>query len=48
VRDYTKPITKIKMVIKGVHRGTQFRDTCISLVKLRAPLGKKPEVHGAR
>jgi hypothetical protein len=48
VRDYTKPITKIKMVIKGVHRGTQFRDTCISLVKLRSPLGKKPEVHGAR
>jgi hypothetical protein len=48
VRDYTKPITKMKMVIKGVHRGTQFRDTCISLVKLRAPLGKKPEVHGAR
>jgi hypothetical protein len=48
VRDYTKPVTKIKMVIKGVHRGTQFRDTCISLVQLRAPLGKKPEVHGAR
>lgn len=48
LRDYTKPVTKIKMVIKGVHRGTQFRDTCISLVKLRAPLGKKPEVHGAR
>jgi hypothetical protein len=48
VRDYTKPITKIKMVIKGVHRGTQSRDTCISLVKLRAPLSKKPEIHGAR
>ena len=48
VRNYSKPVTKIKLVIKGVHRGTQFRDTCISLVKLRAPLGKKPEVHGAR
>ena len=48
VGDYTKPVNKIKMVIKGVHRGTQFRDTCISLVKLRAPLSKKPEVHGAR
>jgi len=48
VRDYTKPVTKIKMVIKGVHRGTQFRDTCISLVELRAPLSKKPEIHGAR
>jgi hypothetical protein len=48
VRDYTKPVNKIKLVIKGVYRGTQFRDTCISLVKLRAPLTKKPEVQGAR
>jgi len=48
VRDYTKPVNKIKLVIKAVHRGTQFRDTCISLVELRAPLAKKPEVHGAR
>src|SRR5882724_7225809 len=48
VRDYTKPVIKIKIVIKGVHRGTQFRDTCISFVELRAPLSKKPEVHGAR
>ena len=48
VRDYTKPVGKIKLVIKGVYRGTQFRDTCISLVELRAPLAKKPEVHGAR
>jgi hypothetical protein len=48
VRDYTKPVNKIKLVIKGVHRGTQFRDTCISLVKLRAPLAKKPEIQPAR
>jgi hypothetical protein len=48
VRDYGKPVNKIKIVIKGVHRGTQFRDTCISLVELRAPLSKKPEVQGAR
>jgi len=48
VRDYTKPVNKIKMVIKGVHRGAQFRDTCISLVELRAPLSKKPETQGAR
>jgi len=48
VGDYTKPVNKVKLVIKGVHRGTQFRDTCISLIKLRAPLSKKPEVHGAR
>src|SRR6266545_2773241 len=48
VGDYANPVNKIKLVIKGVHRGTQFRDTCISLIKLRAPLSKKPEVHGAR
>ncbi len=48
VRDYAKPVNKIKMVIKGVHRGTQFRDTCISLVELRAPLSKKPKIQGAR
>jgi hypothetical protein len=47
-RDYTKPVNKIKLAIKGVHRGTQFRDTCISLVELRAPLAKKPEIQGAR
>jgi hypothetical protein len=48
VRDYSKPVNKIKLVIKGVHRGTQSRDTCISLVELRAPLSKKPEIHTAR
>jgi hypothetical protein len=48
VRDYDKPVNKIKLVIKGVHRGTQFRDTCISLVELRAPLTKKPEIQAAR
>lgn len=48
VRDYSKPVDKVKLVIKGVHRGTQFRDTCISSVELRAPLSKKPEIHGAR
>jgi hypothetical protein len=48
VRDYTKPVNKIKLAIKGVHRGTESGNTCISLVELRAPLAKKPEVRGAR
>ncbi len=48
VRDYNKPVHKVKLVIKGVHRGTQFRDTCISLVRLRAALSQKPEVKPAR
>jgi hypothetical protein len=48
IRDYAKPINKVKMVIKAVHHGTQFHDTCISLVQLRAALAQKPEVTGAR
>src|SRR5436190_6339710 len=48
VREYTKPVNKIKLIIKGVYRGTQFRDTCMSLVELRAPLTKKPEIQAAR
>jgi hypothetical protein len=48
VRDYTKPVSKIKLVIKSVHRGTQFRDTCVSLVELRAALANKPEIQPAR
>jgi hypothetical protein len=48
VRGYTKPVNKIKLTIKGVHRGTQFHDTCISLVELRAALANKPEIKPAR
>jgi hypothetical protein len=48
VRDYVKPISKIKLVIKAVHNGKQFRDTCISLLELRAALANKPEIQPAR
>jgi hypothetical protein len=48
VRGYTKPVKKVKLVIKAVHRGSDFHDTCISLVQLRAALATKPEVHPAR
>lgn len=48
VRDYAKPVTQVKMVIKAVHHGTEFHDTCISLVRLRAALSNKPEVQAAR
>ena len=48
VRNYTKPVKKVKLVIKAVHRGTESHDTCISLVQLRAALATKPEVKGAR
>ena len=48
VRDYNKPVNKVKLVIKAVHHGTQFHDTCISLVELRAALSQKPEIQPAR
>lgn len=48
VRGYTKPVTTVKLVIKGVHRGTKDRDTCIAQVEVRAKLEKKPEIRGAR
>ena len=48
VADYTKPVIKIKLVIKEIYPGSKFQDTCISLIKLRAALAKKPEVHPAR
>jgi hypothetical protein len=48
VRDYAKPVNRVKLVIKGVHRGSQDHDTCISLVQLRAALAQKPEVQPAR
>lgn len=48
VRGYTKPVKKVKLVIKAVHRGSEFHDTCISLVQLRAALAAKPEVQPAR
>lgn len=48
IRGYTKPVNKVKLVIKGVYRGTKDRDTCISLVQLRAALAQKPEINPAR
>jgi hypothetical protein len=48
VRGYTKPVDAVKLVIKAVHRGTVARDTCISLVELRAKLSKKPKIQPAR
>lgn len=47
VRDYTKPVSAVKLVIKKVHAGTTH-DTCISQVELKAKLSKKPEIQGAR
>jgi len=47
IRDYTKPVDTIKLVIKKVHPGTTH-DTCISRVELRAKLSQKPKIQPAR
>jgi hypothetical protein len=48
VRGYSKPVDNVKLTIKGVHRGSVARDTCISAVDLRAKLSKKPTIQAAR
>lgn len=48
VRDYDQPVKTVKLVIKGVHRGTAARDTCISTLRLKGKLTEKPEIRPAR
>lgn len=48
VRGYSKPVDTVKLTIKGVHRGSAARDTCVSAVDLRAKLSKKPTIQPAR
>jgi hypothetical protein len=48
VRGYTKPVSTVKLVIKKVHPGTRYHDTCIAQVALRIPLAQKPKIQGAR
>jgi len=48
VRDYAKPVKTVKLTIKGVHRGTAARDTCISSLELRGKLSEKPTIQPAR
>ena len=48
VRDYSKPVNTVKLVIKKVHPGTDSHDTCISQLELKGKLSKKPQIQGAR
>jgi hypothetical protein len=48
VRDYAKPVNTVKLTIKGVHKGTAARDTCISSLTLRGKLSEKPKITPAR
>jgi hypothetical protein len=48
IRDYAKPVNTVKLTIKGVHKGTAARDTCISALGLRCKLSEKPKITPAR
>ena len=48
IRDYAKPVNTVKLTIKGVHKGTAARDTCISSLALRGRLSEKPTITHAR
>ncbi len=48
IRGYDKPVSKLRLTIKDVYRGSKARDTCISNLELVRRLAKKPEVQGAR
>lgn len=40
----SEPVKSVKLTILGVHKGTQFEDTCISEVVLAVPLSKGPKL----
>ena len=42
------PVKTVKLAIKEVYRGTQFRDTCISGVEVEVPLSKAPPIFPCR
>ena len=48
VRGYSKPVKTASLVIRAVHRGTMFRQTCISYLGFRAKLSKPPKIEGVR
>jgi hypothetical protein len=48
VRNYAKPVSTVKLVIKKVHPGSSTHDTCIAHVELRTKLAKKPAIQAAR
>ena len=46
--DSPQPVRTLAFTIEKVHRGTQFRDTCISTIELVTPLAKAPKITPAR
>ena len=48
VRNYNKPVRKIRMAFQEVWPGTKFEDLCVSRVKLEVKLDKKPKIEPVR
>lgn len=45
---YSKPVTKLTMIIRDVYPGSMYSDTCISYVGLYVPLKGRPEIYHER
>lgn len=48
IRDYAKPVKKIRLTFQEVWPGTKFEDLCVSSVKLEVKLDKKPKLEPVR
>lgn len=48
VRDYDKPVEKVRLVFEEVWPGTRFEDLCVSGIMLELRLDKKPKINPYR
>jgi hypothetical protein len=48
VKDYSRPVKSVKLVVEEVWKGGKYEDLCISGVILQARLGRKPEIRPSR
>ena len=48
IRDYVKPVKKIRLTFQEVWPGEKFEDLCVSGVKLEVKLDKKPKLEPVR
>ena len=48
IKDYAKPVKKIRLTFQEVYPGNRFEDLCVSGVSLHVRLDKKPKIRPAR
>lgn len=48
IKDYSKPVSKIRLTFEEVWPGSKFEDLCVSGVRLEVKLDKKPKIEPAR